>query len=102
MTDTFDLGTIQPSDEARERNAQRPVPTHGTPNECAVCARPINEDAKTTKWVECVGGGMSAWSREAPEADRQDGGYMGCHPVGPTCARKIPRRFLLDGALGAA
>ena len=91
---TFDLHAIRPTAAQRERNEQRKAP-EGADDECAICGRPINAESKTTRWVECVNGALNAAENTAT-IDHEGDGYMGCFPVGPTCARKIPARFLVQ------
>lgn len=94
MTDkqTFDLSEIIVEQETFERNTQRRGPADADA-ECHVCGRPIA--TIRAAWVECVNGGYDCWPQDAAPSDKEDGGYMGCYPLGPTCARKIPARFIV-------
>jgi len=76
-----------------------------------LCGRAVRV-APSTIWVECVGGALNAYPTDAPRLDPdlpdlvQHGiemaGYMGCFPVGPSCAKKIPARYRRPTAEGAA
>jgi hypothetical protein len=105
----LDLSALQPSEAARERNEERRAPSDWSPDEtdsCVLCARAVRITSATI-WVECVEGALHAYPADAPRLDPdlpaliQHGidmaGYMGCFPVGPSCAKKIPARYRRQG-----
>jgi hypothetical protein len=91
----FSVAAIEPSDEQREANRNRKTPANGvTWWECIVCLRPTNPDSKGVSWVL-----MSEHGDLYPnivtdeEAAASEHGWMGAHPVGASCARKIPAAY---------
>lgn len=100
--DLFDVDEIRPSQSVLDRNEGMKVPADHD-SMCLVCHKSM-KTGPGTAWVECVGGALSAYPRDLPRLDpnKSDewqhgicmGGYMGCFPVGPACAKKIPARYL--------
>jgi len=81
----IDLFALMPSERVRDRNENK-----DNPNDwdcCYLCHSPVNPITST--WIEVLDGGQYTIVPESEEIDREDRGYMGCFPVGPTCARKI-------------
>ncbi len=72
-----------------DRNSDRA----GADMPCAICGKGIRENSQDLcGWAQVVDGG--ARFARLDETVTQDGGYMGWHPVGPTCARKFPPGYL--------
>ena len=93
--DLFCLDSAGPPFDQREANRQRKL--KGADDECCICWRPLLTTARTT-YIEMVEGGGLAYPQDGEPADQGDAGYMGCHPVGPRCARLIPLRYHLAAA----
>ncbi len=62
---------------------------------CAMCGKPVG---KAPLYILACGGGLSTIANKDDDAqlEAKDGGYMGCHPVGSECAKRI--RTLVRGA----
>lgn len=76
-----------------KRLTNPPEPKDHQDDECGLCGRPMAVTASTW-WVECVGGGITAVHRDdRHEINHARNDYMGCFPIGPTCARKVPAGF---------
>lgn len=58
--------------------------THDATLRCACCDRLLKG---SHRWVEVVNGGSDV-AVPGSDPDVQDAGYMGCFPVGETCARR--------------
>lgn len=60
------------------------------PDACIRCGRPIKNPEEA--WmIELVFGGDVACLPGQGDPDHP--GYMGWHPIGPECAKRIPERF---------
>lgn len=70
------------ANEARVREPNQP---------CACCGRPVDVRRPGTRWVTVQDGGATI----TDEPDESDRGFMGCFPVGPECAKRIPAGFLV-------
>jgi hypothetical protein len=85
----FDLSSVQPSAETIEKNQSRV----GDSDPCVVCGRKV--DALKAKWVH-----MSCFGNLYPsevgteEAEGMEEGTMFYFPVGPECAKKMPKEYL--------
>ena len=91
---TFNADKLRASPRSIDRNREREIPQEWPLNdvgECALCARPLLLSSDTV-WIECIEGGFTLVPL-GTSVDMQDSGYMGHFPVGPTCARKIPKRY---------
>ena len=97
--DLFCLDSAAPSLRKREANRFRYV--RGAHDECCICWRQMNATVTTT-YIEMVAGGGLAYPQDGEPADPGDAGYMGCHPVGPRCARLVPSRYHVKAAADAA
>ena len=92
--DLFCLDSAGPPFEKREANRNRFV--RGASDECCICWRPLKTTARTI-YIEMVAGGGLAYPQDGVPANTDDAGYMGCHPVGPRCARLVPSRYKVKG-----
>jgi hypothetical protein len=72
-----------------ERNEERTYSSNGQ-SPCVRCGRAVKSEQY---YVECVDGGLYALSTNE-QADYEDGGYMGCFPVGSECVKHIPKEFV--------
>ena len=102
----LDIADLAPDEKTQARNENMPSPDAWAPGQacpCTVCGRPVDTWSANTWWVEAVDGDVhSLYPRDAAvPADDMDPGYMGHHPVGPTCAKKIPERYRFRGQIGA-
>lgn len=85
----FSPESIMPTQETLERNQSKV----GDGEPCAICGKRINPE--TSKWVH-----MSEWGNIYPasitteEAEHFPEGTMYLFPVGPECAKKIPKTHL--------
>lgn len=59
---------------------------HQTP--CLLCGKAVNDHESV--FVELGDGGSNII---VPGLQDEDGGSIGCFPIGPQCIRKIPKRF---------
>lgn len=85
----FDIEPIQPSQAVMERNEARV----GDGEPCVVCRKAVN--TKTAKWVHM----SEAWKIYPASVSVEDAadlpqGTMYTFPVGPECAKKIPKEYL--------
>ena len=89
---TIDGRPLLASDATRERNLNREGPDDWDGSfRCSLCERPLVEGPRTV-YVNRVDGGWS-FAPVGAAVDHSDPGYVGLHPVGPTCARKIPAAY---------
>ncbi len=66
-------------------------PNHAGQDYCVVCNRKVGADALL---MEVYGGGAIPDRTVIAEPDLNDGGYMGCYPVGSECAKKFEKGVL--------
>lgn len=92
----FDLPAIQPGWERVDKNrAMRPAGWDESWWECAVCGRPTNQNAAGSVWARMSEGGELYPAGTTDEQVAASGhGDMGGHPIGASCARKIPKAYL--------
>jgi len=57
---------------------------------CIRCGKAVKNEKY---YVECVDGALEALSTKE-KADYNDGGYMGCFPIGSECKKHIPSEFI--------
>lgn len=57
---------------------------------CIRCGKGVKNEKY---YVELVEGGLTALSTKE-QADWNDGGYMGFHPIGSECRKHIPSEFI--------
>lgn len=60
---------------------------------CVLCGKPVS-NPKEALAAEVYDGGAK-FVLEGETVDTNDPGYMGCHVVGPTCARKLRKAGVL-------
>lgn len=78
----------------RRRNSRMYI--EGCDGECIVCGRPLKTDNPRVLCVELADGGGSILEQnddDTPDAELNDGGYMGVYYVGSECAKRIPKEF---------
>ena len=97
MTDPrwLDLDKIRPAPERFEANWRLPY-RRGHDDNCALCGRPVNTEATSTRWVY-LPDGWNAWPAEVevpPEALRNTNN-MGYFVIGPRCAKKLPKKYTI-------
>ena len=61
---------------------------------CAICGRGIKRSEE--RWYAEVVDGGSRFARVDEHADPNSPGYMGCFPVGPSCAKLFPAGYLSE------
>lgn len=57
---------------------------------CVRCGKAVKNEKF---YIECVDGGLEAIPNNE-QADTDDGGYMGCFPIGSECKKHIPAEFI--------
>ena len=73
----------------------RPAGWDGSWWECAVCGRPTNPKSTGAAWARMSEGGELYPAGTTDEQVVASGhGDMGGHPIGASCARKIPKVYL--------
>lgn len=70
------------NDKRRETNEDR-AEDKGLES-CICCGKGVTEKGF---WIMCADGGTTEVA--SPELPESTPGYMGTHPIGPTCARKL-------------
>jgi hypothetical protein len=86
----FDLAKIQPSEAVRDRNEAR---VSGDDEPCTVCRKPVNH--ATAKHVHMSErGNLYPNTIDTDTAASMPEGTMFFFPVGPECAKKIPKAYL--------
>lgn len=85
----FDVSAIQPSEAVRERNGAKV----GDGDPCVVCCRRVNWE--TARQLH-MSGDWKAYPKtvSVEDAETMPGGSMYFFPVGPECAKKIPKAYL--------
>jgi len=95
----LEIESLAPTTKQIERNEGRRIPDKWNADDvipCVVCGRPLNPKVQATWWIEAVEGSpLILFPRDAgiDAGSLDDGSYMGCHPIGSTCAKKIPMRY---------
>lgn len=89
---TVDVYKLMPSSATRSRNEARVNYDEAAP--CYMCGRPV--DPNTATYFQVINGGSHVALREPGDSgepghdpDHTDAGYMGHHPFGSDCARKV-------------
>ena len=91
----FELVQVAPDDF--ERNELRKA-SRNCDHNCSRCGRPVDTNSKKLIWVECIAGGyVCVPALQYTDAEREEienlDCYMGCHPVGPKCAKEVPPEY---------
>lgn len=82
---------LYPSEKARERNARKPFdPERHDEMPCFLCHSPVRKGM--SQWLVVTHGGC-VFVPDERFTDANDAGFMGAHPLGPTCWRKIKKAF---------
>tara|TARA_Y100000310_G_C20523000_1_gene734629 strand:+ start:314 stop:691 length:378 start_codon:yes stop_codon:yes gene_type:complete len=84
----YELPSLNPCKPGMER-----IPKHGHHHPCYICERHVKFESHWTIEVVAGGGHVASQSHEGL-TDRDDGGYMGCFPVGPQCSKLFPKDAL--------
>lgn len=85
----FDISTVQPGSETIERNQAKV----GDGDPCVVCGKKVNPN--TSKWVHLSERGNAYPAGiTTKEAEHFPEGSMYLFPIGPECAKKIPKGYL--------
>jgi hypothetical protein len=58
---------------------------------CFICGREVK---KPRYWAHVVDGGANFLHKDDESLYVDDGGDMYLHPIGPSCAKKIPKEYL--------
>ncbi len=91
MSYETDIGRdLYPSATARERNRCKPFDERHDEYPCYLCDSPVRKG--TSHWIVVTHGGC-VFVPDERFTDENDAGFMGGHPVGPTCWRKIKKAF---------
>jgi hypothetical protein len=63
---------------------------------CFCCAKPIVDEDANNKWVHYTTGGYIINTRDEQFAGEELGETQGFFPVGPACAKKMPKEFIFS------
>lgn len=89
MTMTIDISKAHSSNDARRARNEERAEDQGLES-CVCCGRGVKESS--VQYVMCVDGSVEKVANPAQiETWQDDAGFMGCFPVGPTCAKKLHR-----------
>jgi len=91
MTTTYTVTALRTMRLPRSEKRHEGYP-EGDLQPCAVCGRTIRNEARAV-WVHIVDGGGVILHRDDEAAYASDGGDLGLYPVGPECAKRIPKEY---------
>lgn len=80
------------SEAVRARNVRKPTPDGWSGAECLLCRRPIRDDRRA------VHVHLTTDLELAPIGDVEVENSQGLWPVGPECARRVPREYRIPAS----
>ena len=89
-TDTLALEEIKDSIKRWSGNPDRDYDWEP----CVLCGRPVRMD-RPAFMICMIDGGSKLIAFDAVTAEMEErNDFVGCHPVGPSCRKRLPKRFV--------